>query len=137
MKHRLEDTAFTSARKSRRLDPGLCTEKHVPEMMSLFDISSKVVAAHLPFEYVEKRVKAVPEPVQERILFFSFPRNIEDIKTYSVFKPFKENPLDRSPYIIGEALFHRNNVEDAIQIGLFICFYLQVLRIPLDRGCKK
>lgn len=50
---------------------------------SLLDLSAKIVAEHVPFQSIEKRYEHIPEPVQRRIIFWSFPRHEDDIKMYS------------------------------------------------------
>lgn len=120
MKRQLEDPINVSRRKSRRLDSDLCSEKYVSEVLSLFDISAMSVAYHLPFEYVESTLVHVPDPVQERIIFYSFPRDSADIKTYSSFMSYKAGSSENSPFSIGEQIFQRNCVEDAIQIGFHL-----------------
>lgn len=50
---------------------------------SLLDLSAKVVALHMPFAKIEERHNFIPEPVQRRIIYWSFPRNEQDICMYS------------------------------------------------------
>ena len=122
MRRQLEESIFSSRRKYRRLDPDLYTEKYVPQVFSLFDISAMSVAQHLPFEYVESTLVNVPDPVQERIIYYSFPRETADIKTYSAFMSYKCGSSEKSPFSIGEQLFQKECVENVIQIGN--CFFL-------------
>lgn len=117
MRRQLEDPVTSSRKKYRRLDPDLFAEKHVHQVFSLFDISAMSVARHLPFEYVETTLVNVPDPVQERIIFYSFPRESADIKTYSAFMSYKCGSNEKSPFYIGEQLFQKGCVEDVIQIG--------------------
>jgi len=49
---------------------------------SLMELCSQAVALHIPFEQVEKMYPPVPENVQLRIAFWSFPDNEEDIRLY-------------------------------------------------------
>lgn len=116
-KHKQDNNVCSVPKKLRRLDPGVCAENHVPEMISLFDFSAMTVAAKIPYEYVENTLVNIPDPVQERILYFSFPRDSGDIKKYSSFMPYKCNSNDKTPYAVGEQLFLRKGVEDVIQIG--------------------
>lgn len=53
------------------------------EPESLLDLSAKVVALHVPFARIEERYDRIPEPVQRRIIYWSFPRNERDIFMYS------------------------------------------------------
>lgn len=50
---------------------------------SLLDITARMVAETEPFQRVEERYDRIPEPVQRRIIFWSFPRNERDICMYS------------------------------------------------------
>lgn len=51
--------------------------------LSLLDLSAKIVAEHIPFQTIEQKYQHIPEPVQRRIIFWSFPRHEDDIKMYS------------------------------------------------------
>lgn len=53
------------------------SEGHV---IPLVELSAKQVAFHIPFEVVEKVYPPVPEQLQLRIAFWSFPENEEDIR---------------------------------------------------------
>ncbi|CAM9126030.1 unnamed protein product [Lampetra planeri] len=60
------------------------TEKtHNPE--SLLDIAARRVAEKWPFQRVEERFERIPEPVQRRIVYWSFPRSEKEICMYSSF----------------------------------------------------
>ncbi|KAG8135094.1 putative Zinc finger SWIM domain-containing protein, partial [Naja naja] len=48
-------------------------------VIPLVELSAKQVAFHIPFEVVEKVYPPVPEQLQLRIAFWSFPENEEDI----------------------------------------------------------
>lgn len=50
---------------------------------SLLDITARIVAESEPFQRIEERYERIPEPVQRRIIFWSFPRNERDICMYS------------------------------------------------------
>lgn len=50
---------------------------------SLLDITARMVAETEPFQRIEERYDRIPEPVQRRIIFWSFPRNERDICMYS------------------------------------------------------
>ncbi|MGH0182581.1 UNVERIFIED_CONTAM: hypothetical protein FKN15_023909 [Acipenser sinensis] len=53
---------------------------------SLLDCSAKAVAEKWAFERVEERFERIPEPVQRRIVYWSFPRNEREICMYSSFQ---------------------------------------------------
>lgn len=50
---------------------------------SLLDITARIVAENEPFQRIEEQYERIPEPVQRRIIFWSFPRNERDICMYS------------------------------------------------------
>lgn len=65
--------------------PGLSSARpRCPE--SLLDCAAKAVAEKWAFERVEERFERIPEPVQRRIVFWSFPRNEREICMYSSFQ---------------------------------------------------
>ena len=47
---------------------------------SLVELGAQAVACHLPFEVVEHFYPHIPEQLQLRIAFWSFPENEEDIR---------------------------------------------------------
>lgn len=55
------------------------------QVSSLVELSARVVAFHIPFEVVEHVCPPVPEQLQLRIAFWSFPENEEDIRYVSLF----------------------------------------------------
>jgi len=55
--------------------------QHTPD--SLLDISARIVAENEPFQRVEEKYDRIPEPVQQKIIFYSFPRDERDIQMYS------------------------------------------------------
>ncbi|XP_019724913.1 zinc finger SWIM domain-containing protein 5 isoform X1 [Hippocampus comes] len=64
---------------------GLTSSRHrSPE--SLLDCAAKAVAEKWAFERVEERFERIPEPVQRRIVYWSFPRNEKEICMYSSFQ---------------------------------------------------
>lgn len=50
---------------------------------TLLDISARIVAENEPFQRVEEKYDRIPEPVQRRIIYWSFPRDERDIQMYS------------------------------------------------------
>ncbi|XP_053325845.1 zinc finger SWIM domain-containing protein 5 [Spea bombifrons] len=59
---------------------------------SLLDCAAKAVAEKWAFERVEERFERIPEPVQRRIVYWSFPRNEREICMYSSFQYRAEEP---------------------------------------------
>jgi len=50
------------------------------QISSLVELTAQAVARHIPFEVVEHFRPPVPEQLQLRIAFWSFPENEEDIR---------------------------------------------------------
>ncbi|OCT70224.1 hypothetical protein XELAEV_18037145mg [Xenopus laevis] len=87
----------------------------------LVELSAKQVAFHIPFEVVEKVYPPVPEQLQLRIAFWSFPENEEDIRLYSCLANGSADEFQR-----GEQLFRMRAVKDPLQIG----FHLSATVVP-------
>ncbi|XP_076307460.1 zinc finger SWIM domain-containing protein 5-like isoform X1 [Tachypleus tridentatus] len=89
---------------------------------SLLDISAKVVALHIPFQRIEERYNRIPEPVQRRIIYWSFPRNEKDICMYSSLS--SENSgctdLQKLPFYRGLRLYESGCVENVLQVGFHL-----------------
>lgn len=66
---------------SRNLKIQNDSSKSTPD--SLLDISARIVAENEPFQRVEEKYDRIPEPVQQKIIFYSFPRDERDIQMYS------------------------------------------------------
>uniref|UniRef100_A0A673TNV7 Zinc finger SWIM-type containing 5 n=1 Tax=Suricata suricatta TaxID=37032 RepID=A0A673TNV7_SURSU len=63
---------------------------------SLLDCAAKTVAEKWAYERVEERFERIPEPVQRRIVYWSFPRNEREICMYSSFQ-YRGNPGAGAP----------------------------------------
>ena len=98
-------------------------DKPVYKPESLLDICAKIVGASVPFQRVEEQFERIPEPVQSRIVFWSFPRNEADIKMYSSFAvSTKDNETPKLPFNLGVKLLEAGAVSNVLQIGkLFQC----------------
>jgi hypothetical protein len=59
-----------------------------PTHPNLVEMAAKCVASHIPFEMVERFYPPVPEQLQLRIAFWSFPEHEEDIRLYSCLGNF-------------------------------------------------
>ncbi|KAK9891203.1 hypothetical protein WA026_013517 [Henosepilachna vigintioctopunctata] len=96
-------------------DPGPCT----PD--TLLDITAKKVAETIPFQRIEERYDRIPEPVQRRIIFWSFPRNERDICMYSSLS--RVPPVNSSvepqnlSFCKGLKLLETGCVENVLQVG--------------------
>ncbi|XP_048760414.2 zinc finger SWIM domain-containing protein 6-like [Ostrea edulis] len=89
---------------------------------SLLNICAKIVAENIPFQTVEQRFDRIPEPVQNRIVYWSFPRNERDICMYSSFancvKDGAEN--QKLPFHQGVRLLENGAVDNVLQIGFHL-----------------
>ncbi|XP_048359167.1 zinc finger SWIM domain-containing protein 8 isoform X2 [Sphaerodactylus townsendi] len=90
-------------------------------VIPLVELSAKQVAFHIPFEVVEKVYPPVPEQLQLRIAFWSFPENEEDIRLYSCLANGSADEFQK-----GEQLFRMRAVKDPLQIG----FHLSATVVP-------
>lgn len=82
---------------------------------TLCELSARCVASHIPFELVEQVYPPVPEQLQLRIAFWSFPDNEEDIRLYSCLANGSADEFQR-----GEHLFRSRSVKEPLQIGQFL-----------------
>ena len=84
-------------------------------ILSLVDLCAKYIAANLPFELVESFKQPVPEDLQLKITYASFPDNIENIRLYSCLA---NGCVDE--YLRGEQLYHNRCVRKIMQIGFHL-----------------
>ncbi|KAK3090543.1 hypothetical protein FSP39_012583 [Pinctada imbricata] len=82
---------------------------------SLVELASKAVACHIPFEVVEHFPQPIPEQLQLRIAFWSFPENEEDIRLYSCLASGSADEFQK-----GEHLYKAKAVKDVLQIGFHL-----------------
>lgn len=101
-------------------------KKPTEDPISLTELAARCVASFIPFELVEHVFPPVPEQLQLRIAFWSFPDNEEDIRLYSCLANSSADEFHR-----GEQLFKTKCVKDPLQIG----FHLSAtLNIPQPRN---
>jgi hypothetical protein len=99
---------------------GGSTRRHPRQAESLLDICAKVVAENTPFQRIEQQYDRIPEPVQSRIVFWSFPRNERDIYMYSSYANSKENSENQKlPFHQGVRLLENGAVSNVLQIGKY------------------
>lgn len=89
---------------------------------SLLDITAKVVAENIPFQRIEERYDRIPEPVQRRIIYWSFPRNERDICMYSSLSRVPSNTSSSTEhqnlaFYKGLKLLENNCVDNVLQVG--------------------
>lgn len=88
----------------------------VRSVESLLDICAKIVAEHIPFQRIEERYSRIPEPVQRRIIYWSFPRHEADIRMYSCFSSVGSDQQSL-PFYRGLRLVESGMVEGVLQVG--------------------
>ncbi|XP_006813582.2 zinc finger SWIM domain-containing protein 8-like, partial [Saccoglossus kowalevskii] len=91
------------------------------QVMPLVELAARVVACQLPFEFVERVYPPVPEQLQLRIAFWSFPENEEDIRLYSCLANGSAEEFQK-----GEHLLKSRAVKEVLQIG----FHLSATVVP-------
>lgn len=79
------------------------------------------MASFIPFELVEHVFPPVPEQLQLRIAYWSFPDNEEDIRLYSCLANSSADEFHR-----GDQLYRNRAVKEPLQIGNYI---LQIIDI--------
>nr|XP_006003722.1 PREDICTED: zinc finger SWIM domain-containing protein 4 isoform X2 [Latimeria chalumnae] len=89
---------------------------------SLLDLSAKRVAETWAYEQVEERFPRIPEPVQKRIVFWSFPRSEREICMYSSLS-YHPQDGDRDggvPFNRGLRLLDTGAVDKVLQVGFHL-----------------
>uniref|UniRef100_A0A3B4U8K1 Zinc finger SWIM-type containing 6 n=1 Tax=Seriola dumerili TaxID=41447 RepID=A0A3B4U8K1_SERDU len=95
---------------------------------SLLDIAARKVAEKWPFQRVEERFERIPEPVQRRIVYWSFPRSEREICMYSSFNTGGEEigssaesgDDTRLPFRRGIGLLESGCVDNVLQVGFHL-----------------
>uniref|UniRef100_A0A674BQE5 Zinc finger SWIM-type containing 6 n=1 Tax=Salmo trutta TaxID=8032 RepID=A0A674BQE5_SALTR len=106
--------------------PGGLGKTHNPE--SLLDIAARRVAEKWPFQRVEERFERIPEPVQRRIVYWSFPRSEKEICMYSSFNAGgdesgtsgENNDETQLPFLRGVTLLEGGWVDNVLQVGFHL-----------------
>ncbi|XP_060932993.1 zinc finger SWIM domain-containing protein 6 [Limanda limanda] len=95
---------------------------------TLLDIAARRVAEKWPFQRVEERFERIPEPVQRRIVYWSFPRSEREICMYSSFGTAGEEVGSsgesgddtRLPFRRGVGLLESGCVDNVLQVGFHL-----------------
>lgn len=102
------------------------------------------MATYIPFQHVEERSAPIPEPVQLKVVYWSFPRNERDICMYSsLHATVTHNDAKRLPFQRGLALLEENAVSEVLQVGKRIfsvvphCNHSLFRPVPLQSKTKK
>jgi hypothetical protein len=78
-----------------------------------------VVAENIPFQRIEEKYTRIPEPVQRRIIFWSFPRDESDICMYSSLSrvPVSSSECQNQSFYKGLKLLEAGCVGNVLQVG--------------------
>uniref|UniRef100_A0A8D3BJM1 SWIM-type domain-containing protein n=1 Tax=Scophthalmus maximus TaxID=52904 RepID=A0A8D3BJM1_SCOMX len=95
---------------------------------TLLDTAARRVAEKWPFQRVEERFERIPEPVQRRIVYWSFPRSEQEICMYSSFNAGGEEIASsgesgddtRLPFRRGIGLLESGCVDNVLQVGFHL-----------------
>lgn len=79
---------------------------------TLTELAARCVASYIPFELVEQVYPPMPEQLQLRIAYWSFPDSEDDIRLYSCLANSSADEFHR-----GDQLFKNRGVKDSLQIG--------------------
>lgn len=92
------------------------------KIMTLTELAAQKVACHLPFGLVEHFEPPVPEPMQCRIAYWSFPQDEEDVKLYTCLANGSADFFYRA-----EELINQNAVRDMLQVGFHLSASVQFM----------
>lgn len=81
---------------------------------TLTELAARSVAYHISFEVVERVCSPVPEQLQLRIAYWSFPDNEEDIRLYSCLANGSADEFQK-----GETLYRCRSIQSPLQIGSY------------------
>ena len=86
---------------------------------SLLDSCARQVASTIPFQRIEERYNRIPEPVQERICYWSFPRKEFEICMYSSMSqvPLRQDDMKNTTFGQGTKLVEQGCVHNVVQVG--------------------
>ncbi|XP_039276107.1 zinc finger SWIM domain-containing protein 8-like [Nilaparvata lugens] len=98
----------------------------------LCELAARCVASYIPFEMVENVYPPVPEQLQLRIAFWSFPDNEEDIRLYSCLANSSADEFQK-----GETLYKCRAVKDPLQIGFHLSANVSTPPSLAQRGVYK
>ncbi|XP_066920713.1 zinc finger SWIM domain-containing protein 4-like isoform X2 [Clytia hemisphaerica] len=109
------------SRPDQRKSSPTLENKRQQKVASLLDISAKSVAGEYPYQEIEERLGHIPNPVQNRILYHSFPEDEASIKLYSSNRiHMTSTETNRQPFNVGLKIYDSDGVKDVIQIGFHL-----------------
>ncbi|XP_073994707.1 zinc finger SWIM domain-containing protein 5-like isoform X2 [Rhodnius prolixus] len=104
--------------------------RKVPDQ--LLDITARIVAENIPFQRIEERYDRIPEPVQRRIIYWSFPRDEREILMYSSLSK-SQTPIHHQhnlSFYKGLKLLEYGTVESVLQVGFHLSGIVSSSRVP-------
>lgn len=113
--HRRQSAPSGRASAMSACAPRACCRPRAPP--TLLDITAKIVAAAIPFQRIEERYERIPEPVQRRVVYWSFPRDERDICMYSSLARAPPDDHRNIAFCRGLKLLEAGCVENVLQVG--------------------
>jgi len=114
-KRQLFGVSTETACTPRKVRKGIAPDR----VRKLTDICAKYVAETFPYEHVDNSLQNIPEPIQERIVYWAFPQNENDIALYSSTN-CSVNAANKQPFQQGIKLVESESVSDVLQIGFHL-----------------
>lgn len=92
-------------------------KREVRQPLSLLDSCAKAVASKIPFQQIEETFTRIPEPVQLRIVYWSFPCEEQEIRMYSSLNSPATTQHHKTPFFQGLKLVENKAVSNVLQVG--------------------
>jgi len=95
------------------------TSNNSDRVPSLLNIAAKCAAKLYPYQEIEEKLGGyIPGPVQNRIIYYSFPENEASIALYSSNRLHTSSTeSNKQPFNVGMKLCESDSVKEVIQIG--------------------
>lgn len=97
--------------------PRVQTKGELQKPLSLLDCCAKAVASKIPFQQIEDTFTRIPEPVQLRIVYWSFPCDEHEIQRYSSLNSPATTQHHKTPFLQGLKLLENKAVSSVLQVG--------------------
>jgi hypothetical protein len=94
-------------------------KQELQQPLSLLDCCAKAVASKISFQEIEETFTRIPEPVQLRVIYWSFPCDEQEIRMYST----SAIQHQKMPFQQGMKLLEKRAVNNILQVGKFIKFF--------------
>ena len=94
-------------------------KQELQQPLSLLDCCAKAVASKISFQEIEETFTRIPEPVQLRVIYWSFPGDEQEIRMYSSSAVQHQ----KMPFQQGIKLLEKHAVNNILQVGEFINFF--------------